>query len=269
MHPILLRIGPITLYSYGVMLVVAFLTATWLATRAAHQVPLPFRAINAEPLVDFISLSLLGGITGARLLYIALQWDYFKQFPQELPAIWHGGLVWYGGFLGGLVAGWWYVCAQRLNLLRVLDQFIPFGALGHAIGRIGCFLNGCCYGRPTASWCGVLFPDHREPRIPAQLIEAAGLAIIFLVLRRLQRPSILRRPGSVFGSYLIGYGVLRFGVEFFRGDQTPFWCGMTLQQLVSLGMIVAGGILLNRARKSHHGTNVPVRDRQRRGRAAA
>ncbi len=261
MHPILLKLGPITLYSYGVMLVVAFLTATWFATRAAHQVPLPFRAINAEPLVDFISFSLLGGIVGARLFYIALQWDYFKQFPQELPAIWHGGLVWYGGFLGGLVAGWWYVRAQRLNFLRVLDQFIPFGAFAHAIGRIGCFLNGCCYGRPTQSWCGVRFPGHPEPLIPTQLIEAAGLLLLFLMLRRLQRPSLLSRTGWIFGSYLIGYGTLRFGVEFFRGDQTPFWCGMTLQQLVSLGIIFVGGMLLNRARKPRDGTHVPVRDR--------
>ena len=151
MHPIILTLGPLTLYSYGAMLVVAFLASTGLAGLAARRSPAVLAAISADQLVDFACWSLLGGVLGARLFYVALQWQAFLRAPWEIPAIWHGGLVWYGGFLGGTLAGWWYVRAKRLwsppgrvrgatagSFLRVMDQVIPFLALGHAIGRVGC-----------------------------------------------------------------------------------------------------------------------------------
>ena len=240
MHPILLKLGPFTLYSYGVMLVIAFMLTTWLASRAARRLPNERLAIHAEQITDFTCLALLGGIMGARLLYVGLQWDFFRRVPQEIPAVWHGGLVWYGGFLGGVLAGWLYLRAKQLVFLRVMDQFIPFLALGHAIGRIGCFLNGCCYGRPTTSWYGVVFPGHAVAVLPTQLFEAAGLFLLYSVLRVLQRSSIMNRPGALFGLYLVGYAGLRFLMEFLRGDQVAWWAGLTLQQLISIGMLLAG-----------------------------
>lgn len=239
MHPILLKLGPVTVYAYGVAMVTAFVTATWLASRAARQHPSQ-AAIGAEPLVDFLSVSLLGGILGGRLLYVALDWSVFRDAPWEALALWHGGLIWYGGLFGGLAASWLYTRAKRLPWLRVMDQLIPFIALGHAIGRIGCFFNGCCYGRPTTAWCGVLLPGHPTPVMPTQLMESAGLVVLFVVLRALQEPAVLRMPGRLFGGYLIGYGLLRFGVEFLRGDQLPWWGGLTLPQGISLGLILAG-----------------------------
>ena len=250
MHPILLRLGPFTLYSYGVMLVIALATTTWLASRAAGRLPPSLIAITPEQVVDFSCLSLLGGIVGARLLYVVLQWSSFVESPQEIPALWHGGLVWYGGFAGGLLAGWLYVRVKRLVFLRVLDQFIPFLAAGHAIGRLGCFLNGCCYGKLTTAWWGVRFPGQDHAVIPTQLLESAGLCALYLILRRLQQPSPLNTPGRVFGAYLLGYAVLRFLVEFLRGDQAVWWAGFTLQQLVSVGLFVAGGALLLRTPNS-------------------
>ena len=247
MHPILLRVGPFTLYSYGAMLVVAFLTSTWLAGRAARQLPSKLRAINAEQLVDFFCVALLGGILGGRLLYVALHWAYFAQAPLELLAIWHGGLVWYGGFVGGFLGGWLYARRHRLVFLRVLDQGIPFLVLGHAMGRVGCFLNGCCYGKPTDAWCGVIFPGQTVALLPTQLFETVGLLILYVVLRRLQQPSLLRSPGRVFGVYLVSYGVLRFVLEWFRGDQVSSWMGLTLQQLISVVVSIVGLMLLLRA----------------------
>lgn len=246
MYPILVKLGPVTLYSYGVMLAVAFLVSLGLARRAARRLPPALRAISAEQLADLITLSLLGGIVGGRLFYVMLSWKVFVESPAELLAIWHGGLVWYGGFLGGVLAAWLYVRAQRLRFLRVGDQVVPFLALGHAIGRIGCFLNGCCFGDPTNAWCGVVFPGASTPVLPTQLFEALGLFVLFLILRRLQEPAMLRRPGRLLGWYVAGYAGWRFLLEFIRGDQTPWWMGLTLQQLISLILLVVGLSLLGR-----------------------
>ena len=228
-------------------MVIALAVATWQATRAARRLPPTLLAIRPEQLADFTCLALLGGVVGGRLFYVVLEWEWFRRNPWELFAIWHGGLVWYGGFLGGLIAGWSYARAKRLAWLRVIDQLIPFLALGHAIGRLGCFLNGCCYGRPTDAWWGVVFPDHAEAVLPTQLVEAAGLFLLYGVLRWLQRPRLLARPGGLLARYLMGYGLLRFGMEFLRGDQTIWWAGLTLQQLISLSIFIVGSILYKRA----------------------
>lgn len=230
-------------------MVAAFLLTTWLASRAAVKLPDSLRAMTKEQVVDFTCWSLLGGIIGGRILYAALNWPFFAQAPLEVFALWHGGLVWYGGFFGGLITGGYYLRSQQISWLAALDQFIPFGALGHAVGRVGCFLNGCCYGKPTALWCGVLFPGHEHPVLPTQLFETLGLSVLFLVLRQLQTPQRLLQRGRVFGSYLAGYGALRFLLETTRGDQPVVWAGMTLQQLISI-VVFASGMLLIRRRTS-------------------
>lgn len=235
MHPVLVELGPFTVYTYGAMMVLAFIASTWLAAKAARRLPPAERAISAEQIPDFSCVSLLGGIVGGRLFYVLLQWELFARAPQEALAIWHGGLVWYGGFLGGVAAGWLYARAKGLSFLRVLDQFIPFLALGHAIGRIGCFLNGCCYGKPGVP--------------PPQLLESAGLFAIFALLRSFQRGPVRRYPGRLFGVYLVLYAALRTGIEGLRGDQSIVWAGLTLQQLISVGVLIVG-CLLYRVRRS-------------------
>lgn len=246
MHPILVKLGPLTLYSYGVLLVVAFVVTTWQAVRAARRLPPTLVAIGPEQLVDFSCVALLGGLLGGRLLYVLLEWDWFANSPLTIFAIWQGGLVWYGGFLGGVVTAWLYTRAKRLVFLRVMDQFIPFLSLGHAIGRIGCFFNGCCYGKPTDGWWGVTFPGHPTAVLPTQLFESFGLFLLYGILRALQRPAVLAHPGRLFGLYLAGYGLLRFIIEFFRGDQPAWWAGLTLPQLVSLAAVAAGVWLIRR-----------------------
>lgn len=249
MHPILATFGPFTLYTYGVMLLIAFAVSTWLAVRAARRWPPGLVAINAEQILDCFSLSLLGGIVGGRLAFIVLQWEFFLRSPGEMSAIWHGGLVWYGGLLGGLFAAWLYVRAKRLNFLRVMDQCIPFLALAHAVGRVGCFLNGCCYGRPTDHWCGAVFPGQRGPVVPVQLFESAGLLFLYGLLRGLQRPPLLSRPGWLFGIYLVLYALLRFSIEFLRGDQEIWWAGLTLQQVISILAFIVGLLLMGKGKR--------------------
>ncbi len=252
MHPILLKLGPIILYSYGAALVIAVASAIWLASHAARRLPPDLVAISPEQIVDFVCCSLVGGIVGARALYVILNWEFFSAAPLEIPALWHGGLVWYGGFMGGVLVGWLYVRAHGLTFLRVMDQIIPCLAFGHAIGRIGCFLNGCCYGKPTDAWCGVVFPGQPGPVLPTQLFEAAGLFLLYLLLRWLKRPVLLRRHGTVFGVYLMAYALLRFGLEFLRGDQVMWWAGLTLQQCISLGTFLVGLVMVLRVRSQDH-----------------
>ncbi len=246
MHPVLLKLGPLTLYSYGAMLVLASAVAIGVAVHAARRAPSASIEAPPEQIADCLCSALLGGIVGGRLFYILLNWELFTQAPWEIIALWHGGLVWYGGFLGGVAGAWLYLRAKRRAFLRALDQLIPFVALGHAIGRIGCFLNGCCYGKPTTSWCGVLFPGRHETVLPTQLFEAAGLCLLYLVLRWLQRPGRRTAPGGIVGAYLILYGLLRFLLEFARGDQTIWWAGLTVQQVLSLGVMVVGLMLVFR-----------------------
>ncbi len=240
MHPHLFQLGPLTIYTYGVALVLGFLLALGLARRAVQAQPPSNRAIEPDQLTDLCCAALLGGIVGGRLLYVILQWDVYRATPLEVFAIWHGGLIWYGGLLGGAAAAWGYLRAQRLAFLRVGDQCVPYLALGHAVGRFGCFLNGCCYGRPTTAWCGVRFPGQDVSVLPTQLFETGGLLVLWLALRRLHRPEILRQPGRVCGVYLAGYAGLRFVLEFLRGDQPMAWAGLTLQQIISLAIGAVG-----------------------------
>lgn len=264
MHPILLKVGPVTLYTYGAMLVLAFSLSTWLAGRILRQLPPELQRLTPGQVVDLSCLALLGGIVGARLFFVALHWQFFLDEPQYLLALWQGGLVWYGGFAGGVGTVWLYARRHRVSCRWVLDLFAPVLALGHAVGRVGCFLNGCCYGKITDAWCGVIMPGEPRPVFPTQLAESLGLLFLYSILRLLQpvlseprhaagrvegRPALLAaRPGRLFGLYLCGYAVLRFVLEGYRGDQTVFWAGLTLQQIISIAMAMLGVTLFRLAR---------------------
>jgi phosphatidylglycerol:prolipoprotein diacylglycerol transferase len=246
--PDLWQVGPFTVKSYGVCMALAFLLVVWLARRAASGSPRALVPMDGPALADWAVWALAGGILGGRLSYVAAHWELYAAHPLELFAIWEGGLIWYGGFAGGLLGTWLFLRRRRCGFLRGVDQVIPFVAFGHAIGRIGCFLNGCCYGTPSSSWCGVWMPGIEQRVIPTQLIESVGLAALYLLLRRLQTPQRLRRPGQLFGVYLIGYGLLRWIVELWRADQPVAWAGVTIQQVISLGLLLTGVSLLLRSK---------------------
>ncbi len=233
MHPILFTIGPLTVYTYGLMLVLGFLAACGLAVYTTRRLPPQMTAISPTQVVDLMCAALFGGLVGGRLLYVWLHWRSFRSTPLELLAIWHGGLVWYGGFVGGVAVVWWYARAKRRSFLQIADQLVAPLALGHAIGRIGCFLKGCCYGRPTDAWYGVAFPGTLAPVVPTQLVESAGLLLLCAALVHRQR-AVAGNPGRLSAYYVIGYGLLRFLVEFLRGDQASALGILTLQQLLSI-----------------------------------
>jgi phosphatidylglycerol:prolipoprotein diacylglycerol transferase len=235
MHPILFTIGPITIYSYGVMLATAVLVCTYFLSVDAKRYN-----ISQETAYDLVFWCILWGIIGARIFYVFIEWSYFSGNLLEIPMLQKGGLAWQGGFLGGALAGVWFARSKKLSLRPLLDLAAPYIALGQSIGRIGCFLNGCCYGKPVA-W-GPYYPTLHARLYPTQLFECAGLFIIFLVLKRAKDKP--HQAGFIFVFYLWLAAIERFIVEFYRADHDLLWLNLSLAQFIALGVFAAGLILM-------------------------
>ncbi len=244
MRPILFQLGPIPVHAYGTFLVFGFLIGLWRATKVCEK-----RGIPSSQVVDACVLMLISGIIGCRLLYLLLAvphagWGIFA----EAGKIWQGGLSFHGGLVTSIACLAVYVRAKRLDFLKFADLLAPSAAIGYAFARIGCFLNGCCYGVHTDLPWGVRFTDASgaltDPRHPAQLYAFVISLVIFALLTRIER---LKRPrGFVFFSYLVLYSVYRFGIEFIRKGATAevwFW-GLTQAQVASIAAVVVFGVIL-------------------------
>ncbi len=228
MFPIICQFGPVTVYSYGLMLAISAVVCTFLASRDAKKINIPDGVI-----ADLVFWTVITGILGARLFYILLNYRFFVEHPLEIVMIQNGGLAWHGGLFAATFAGIRFIRKKGLPLTTMLDLVAPYAALGESIGRIGCFLNGCCYGREV-SW-GIYFPIHHAHLHPTQLYTMAGLFILFLLLRRYRK--ISRIPGDVFVSYLFGAALLRFVIEFFRADHYVLVLGLSVYQWVCVVLI--------------------------------
>ena len=164
---------------------------------------------------------LISGFVGGRILYIFVEWERFLNEPLR-TIFGRGGFVFYGGFILAFGVGIWQMRRKSLNIWKTTDLFALALAVSYAIGRIGCFLNGCCYGRPTDSWLGVSFPPEStpgfvgQPLIPTQLFSSLNLFVIFAILLYL-RP-YKKFDGQLFWLYVLFYGVSRSIIEIFRGD---------------------------------------------------
>ncbi|MBF0504351.1 MAG: prolipoprotein diacylglyceryl transferase [Candidatus Omnitrophica bacterium] len=240
MHPILFTIGSFTIYSYGVMLALSVLVCTYLLSRDAARYN-----ISQDTAYDLVFWCMLWGIIGARIFYIFITWSYYSNNLMEMLMLQKGGLAWQGGFLGGTLAGVWFARRKKLFLKPVMDLVAPYIALGQSIGRIGCFFNGCCYGR-SVSW-GIYYPVHGARLHPTQLYETAGLFLIFLILKEAQKKKY--EPGFIFILYLWLAALERFIVEFYRADHDMVWWGLSLAQYVALGVFTAGLILMRAFKK--------------------
>ncbi|MBU6402339.1 MAG: prolipoprotein diacylglyceryl transferase, partial [Verrucomicrobia bacterium] len=161
MHKIAFELGGLTIYWYGILVAAGFLVGLWTASRRSWRDGIP-----GEAIVDLSPWLIGGGIVGARILYVVSYWrEYFVSKPiWEILMVRHGGLVFYGGFLGAALTGVAYARSRRLNLWKLADTLAPSIALGHAFGRIGCLMNGCCYGRPTHLPWAICFPPDHETR---------------------------------------------------------------------------------------------------------
>ncbi len=232
MHPILLSLGPLHLYSYGVLVAIGVLSAVLLLRSNAKQI-----SIDPEMVVDLAITTVVSGFVGARIFYVIQFWDYFRTSPFDVVKIWEGGIVLYGGLIGGVLGFSVFILIKRLPFLVLLDLFVPGMALAQGFGRIGCFFNGCCYGKATNVPWAVSFPFLDHPVHPTQLYEATfcfSLALFLLFLWR-KRPSI----GTVSFAYFTLYPVGRFLIEFFRGDNARIFLNLTLSQWISIVSIIS------------------------------
>lgn len=212
MFPEVCRIGPFTVYSYGIMMVLAFSISIGLAMQHAKK-----DGISPQIILNLGYWTFCFGIVGARIFYVLENLKYYSGNPLEIIMLSHGGLSWFGGLIAGVSFALIYLRRHKQPVYKILDTLVPFIAFAQSIGRIGCFLNGCCFGRND---------------IPIQLYSSLSLLCIFVILRFLQeRP---HRVGEIFYSYLLLYSVKRFFVEFWRADNPVILAGLTLFQALSV-----------------------------------
>lgn len=229
MFPEICTIGPITIYSYGFMLVAAFSAAVFLSCRYAR-----LHGVDPDIIFNFAFVGFLSGIIGARLFYVIENIQQYLNNPLEIIMFSHGGLSWFGGLILGSFSGALYLRKKKFPIYRALDILIPFLALGQAIGRIGCLLNGCCYGRPSVF--GIYFPLHHAQLIPTQVYSTLLLLFIYILLRYLQEKP--HKEGEVFYYYLFFYSLKRFFIEFWRADNPVIAWRLTLFQFLSIAVFI-------------------------------
>ncbi len=245
MHPIIFEIFGIKVFSYGLMMaigmVMGIITATYLAKKSN---------INPDEIFNLAFVIIVFSILGARLFYIIENIDYYARHPLEIILLNKGGLVFYGGLAGGFLSGYVYIKKNKLPLLKIADIFFTALPLGQAFGRIGCFLNGCCYGKPTGASWGVVFPpnsipfNHYKDFIlihPVQLYNSTANFIIFLILFTIYDEK--KYDGSIACFYGILYSISRFMTEFYRGDEGRM-LGLTIAQWISIMVFAISSAIL-------------------------
>jgi len=251
MFPIIARLGPLALHAWGLMLALAFLAGIAIAYFRAKK-----RGVDPQHIVDLAVVVIIAAVIGGRLAYVLVHIGDFKDFPLEIFAVWRGGMTFYGGAVLGFIAGIVSLKRKRLNVWRVADIVAPSLSFGFFLGRIGCLLNGCCFGQPTSGTWGILFPlgsyAHQiygaSVRIhPTQVYSSfAGLVIFFLLL---WMEKWWRFNGSLFWRYVILYSLWRIFIDTLRYyEPSSIYCignkQVTESQLVSVGMLILSIIML-------------------------
>jgi phosphatidylglycerol:prolipoprotein diacylglycerol transferase len=246
MHRIAIE-GPVTITWYGIFVAAGFLFGLWTASRRALA-----ERISPETIIDLGPWLLIGTIVGARIMYVVTYWhEAFAGRPfVEVFEVWHGGLVFYGGFIGASLACILFVVTRKLSLWKMADVLAPSIALGSFFGRWGCLMNGCCYGKPTTMPWGIQYPPGLELPVgkvhPTQIYDSLLNLCLYGFLAWLFRRK--KFDGQIFAVFLICYALVRSFVEIFRGDYPPqmHYLGgwATPAQLVGIGIGLIGVLLL-------------------------
>ena len=255
MYPRLFEFGQLTLYTYGVLLAAAYLVGLKLAMVRAKA-----RGLDANRVLDLGIYIIISALVGAKLLLLATDFRTFRADPRELLTLARSGGVFYGGLILAVIVALWYIRRVGLPLWTTCDVFAPGIALGHVVGRFGCFFAGCCYGKPTMKPWGITFTNPFAqsnvgtplgiPLHPTQLYEAGAellILIVLLVTERKGRPF----PGRTFWLYMLLYAITRFIIEFFRGDERGTVFMFSTSQFISLllaPLAIAMLIYLSRAK---------------------
>ncbi|MBU0700451.1 prolipoprotein diacylglyceryl transferase [bacterium] len=246
MHPILFSIGHITIYSYGIIFAAAFVTGIYLAQKKAAC-----SGIESKIIVDLGVYLLISSLVGARLFYIMDNLEWYIKHPAEIVFS-RTGFVFYGGFILAITVGIWYLRRHKLPVLKIADIFGPSIAIGEAIGRIGCFLHGCCYGRPTSPPWGICFPEDAPAGSvvvhPTQIYLSVANVIVFIILSMI-KPGF---TGKICSLYLILHALFRFVIEYWRGDSASVFLGLTGAQLISVLLGICGVVLWIKAKQKEN-----------------
>lgn len=249
MHPILFKIGKISLYTYGLFVALGFLSALGVAQHEAKR-----KGEAPNLVMDLGFYMLIAAIVGARLFFLAVEPEVITESLFAVFQIWNGGLVFYGGFIGALITAIIYLRRKRIPFFRVADIFSPGLALGHAVGRIGCFFAGCCYGKQCELPWAVVFNDKLslapigDHLHPTQLYSVAGNLLVFGFLWIFRKRT--KHEGQLFWLYVLSYGLVRAFLEIFRGDPRGFlFGGVSVSQGIGVVLAVAASLMLLRMRK--------------------
>jgi phosphatidylglycerol:prolipoprotein diacylglycerol transferase len=258
MHPILFEFGSWPVYSYGVLLAAAYLAALQLAVVRARR-----QGLDGSRVMDLGIYLIIAALVGAKLMLVVVDFDTFRNQPRELFSLVRAGGVFYGGLLAALGVAILLVRRYQLDLWTTADLMAPGIALGHVIGRFGCLLAGCCYGRPTDVAWGIVFTDPAAAANagtplgralhPTQVYDAgAELAIMLLLLATERRGTPF--AGRTFWLYMLLYGVSRFIVEFYRGDPRGMMGAFSTSQIVSIVVVPVSLVMLSRLRARSRAT---------------
>lgn len=232
MHPILIKLGPLTLYTYGLFLLIAFVVGLHLAEKRGGSLK---KYISNLTIIIFIS-----GIIGGRAFCIISDIKYYTKYPSEILS--RGGFIFHGALIFAIISAFFYCRKNSLSFLKMADIFSPSLALGIAIGRIGCLFEGCCFGKPTSLPWGIVFPKGswawnkfgNIPLHPTQIYSFIANLLLFFVLLKIKP----KREGGLFFIFLLLYSIFRFFIEFLR-DQPIFLFSLTQPQIIFaiIGMI--------------------------------
>ncbi len=248
MYPELFSIGPITVYSYGVLLAASYLLGLWLAMRRAKQ-----WGLEPSRVLDLGIYIIIAALIGAKLLLLIVDFDQFSRSTADLLSLARSGGVFYGGLILAVGVAFWYVIKHRLPLWTTCDVFAPGIALGHVTGRLGCLAAGCCYGRPTELPWGITFTNPLAAANvgtplgialhPTQIYEAGAELLILLFLLGTERRG---KPfaGRTFWGYMFLYAVSRYIIEMYRGDPRGEVLGVSTSQFISLVLAPLSIIML-------------------------
>jgi phosphatidylglycerol:prolipoprotein diacylglycerol transferase len=264
MHPILFELGPITVYTYGVLLAAAYLLGLKLAMVRAHS-----RGLDEARVLDLGIYIIIAALVGAKLLLLVTDFHTFSADPRELLTLARSGGVFYGGLLLAVAVALWYIRRVGLPLWTTCDAFAPGIALGHVVGRFGCLFAGCCWGKPTTVPWAITFTNVYAaqyvgtplgvPLHPTQLYEAGAELIILFILLWSERG---KRPfaGRTFWLYMLLYAISRFVIEFYRDDPRGSVGVFSTSQFISILLApLAIGMLVYLSKR-----NTPVPERKKR-----
>ena len=246
MHPILIEIGPLRIYSYGFMLALSFFVGILLAGRRAER-----RGVSREIIQDLSVILIILAVIGSRMFYIMTHRDHYHSII-DVIALWEGGATYYGGLVLTIIGALVFLRKKGLSFLKVADICAPSIALGIFLTRIGCFLSGCCFGTPTGCPLGVSFPADSPAGYafpgsavhPAQLYSSFYGIVIFIALILFDRRK--SREGALFALLCLLYGAARFTVDFFRyyDESAMATDSLTVNQIMSVALVLFGAALL-------------------------